>query len=139
MSRPQSIVVKIVLAEQIPLFTDDNNYKLLDLKVEALENLLPNAASMTLEVLLDQVATNQVDWNIDAYAGWDRDHELAAAAFFAADQATAGPQLLAVTNVVAATHYMQHLRLVLKWRLRAGVTVPKRPFWSANLYVTLKN
>lgn len=145
MSRPQSIVVKIVLGEGIPLFADSTSgYKLLDLDVIQLRNLLPNAASMTLEVLLDDVATNEIDWNVDAFPGWDRDHEIAAVPFFGtgatpSDQTTAGPQLLAVTNVAAGTHYMQHMRLVLKWRLHTGVSVPKQAAWSGNLYVTLKN
>lgn len=145
MPRPQSIVVKIVLGEGIALFADSTStYKLLDLNVVQIEDLLPHASAMTLEVLLDKVATNEIDWNIDAFPGWDRDHELAVVPVFGSgatpsDQTTAGPQLLAVTNITQASHYMQHMRLILKWRLHTGVSVAKQAAWSANLYVTLKN
>lgn len=144
MSRPQSNVVVVPLGDALPLFVDSTStYKVLDLNTPQLRNLLPHAGGITLEVLLDDVATYEIDWNIDAYPGWDRDHELAAVPFFGSgasptDQSLTGPQLLAVTNVNPASHYMQHIRLVLKWRLHTGVSVPKQAAWSSRLDVTLK-
>lgn len=136
------VVVPVVLRHR--LFADSTTtYKLLDLDLPELQELLPHAESMQLQWLLDDVATNEVDWNVDFYAGWGRDHELAPLPFFGsgatpADLTAAGPGMANVTNVPAATHYMRHARPVLKWRLHTGVTVPKEAVFSGALYVTTK-
>lgn len=138
--RPASIVVAIPLAEAMNLFAEStSNYQSHQLETPMLRDLLPHAASMSLHVLLDGLAVNEIDWNIDAYAGWDREHELTSVLFYSSDQTAVGPQILAVTNVSASTHYLKHMRLVLKWRLHTRVSAPRRGRWSAILYVTLKS
>lgn len=140
----QTSVIAVPLTLEVSLFADSTStYKFHELNTPLLRELLPHAASLQLHWLLDDVASNEIDWNIDAYVGWDREHELAAVPFFVsggnpADQTASGPGLAAVTNLLASSHYMRHARLLLKWRLHAGVTVPKQGTWSAILYVTLK-
>lgn len=134
----RSRVVAIPLVLDLRMFTDSTStYKILDLDVPELEGLLPHAEALSLEWLLDQVATNEIDWNIDAFVGWDRDHELGAVAFFAADQTAAGPQLAVPANFTSG-NWRRHVRLQLKWRLHTGVSVPKEGKFSAILYVTTK-
>lgn len=140
----QSIVIAIPLAVDFSTFSDSTStYKVHELDVPRMQDLLPHAASLQLHWLLDDVSSNEIDWNIDAYVGWDREHELAALPFFVsggnpADQTASGPGLAAITNLLASSHYMRHIRLLLKWRLHTGVSVPKQGTWSAILYVTLK-
>ncbi len=121
------------------MFTDSTGtYKVLELPAAELQDLLPHAESLSLEWLLDQVATNEIDWNIDAITGWNRDNEAAAVAFFSPnDQTAAGPQVAAPANFTSAS-WRRHVRLQLKWRLHTGVSVPKEGRLSAILYVTLK-
>lgn len=120
------------------MYTDSTGtWKVLDLDVPELQGLLPHAESMQLEWLLDQCATNEVDWNIDVIVGWDRDHEVAPFTAFASDQTASGAQLSTLT-AWATSNYRRHVRLQLKWRLHTGVTVPKEAMFSAILYVTTK-
>ena len=135
----RSSVVAIPILEDRRLFTDSTStYKTLDLEVPQFGRA---AASLRipaqLEVRLDQVSNNEVDWNIDAIAGWDRNHENSAVAFFASDQSTAGPQMLSPSNFVTST-WRQHVRLQLQWRLHTGITAPKEGKYSAILYGTTK-
>lgn len=140
----RSRVVAIPFALKFRMFADSTStYKYDDLDLPELAGLLPQAESMQLQWLLDDVATNEIDWNVDFFAGWDRDHELTSLPFFGSgatpsDQTTSGPGMSAITNISASTHYMQHARLQLKWRLHTGVSVPKEATFSGVLYVTLK-
>lgn len=132
-------VVAIVLLDKLRMFADSTSlYKVQDLDVRQLQGLLPLAESIEVQWLLENVATNEVDWNIDAYPGWDRDHENSVVSFFAVDQSATGAQMSAITNLVKAQHYMRHLRLQAKWRLHTGVGAPKEARLSAVAYVTLK-
>jgi len=134
----RSRVVALPVAASLRLFTDSTGtYKVLDIDLPELEGLLPHAESIALEWLLDQCATNEVDWNIDAIVGWDRDHELAPFGVFAADQTTSGPGLATLTAWLSS-NYRRHVRLQLRWRLHTGVTVPKEAVFSALLYVTTR-
>lgn len=137
--RLPSRVVAIAIARDFRMFADSTGtYKVEDLSTPQFADLLPYAESMQLQWLLEDVAVNEIDWNLDAYPGWDRDHELAPVALFAADQTAIGSLMSNITTLTPATHYMRHLRLQLRWRLRAGVTVPKEAKFSAVIYVTLK-
>jgi len=132
-------VVAIVLLDKIYLLADSTaTYKVKDLDIRQLQGLLPYAESIEIHWLLENVATNEIDWNIDAYPGWDRDHELSAVACFGTDQTAPGPQMSAITNLLKSQHYMRHLRLQAKWRLHVGVGAPKEARLSAVAYVTLK-
>ncbi len=139
----RSRVVAIPFTLKFRMFADSTStYKYDDLDLPELAGLLPHAESMQLQGLLD-VGINEIDWNVDFFAGWDRDHELTSLPFFGSgatpsDQTTAGPGMAAITNIPATTHYMQHVRLQLKWRLHTGVTVPQEATFSGVLYVTLK-
>lgn len=131
-------VVAIALLNEVRLFTDDaTGWTNLDIEAPELEGLLPYADSLQIQWLLDQVGAEQIEWNIEAYVGWDRNHELSApVAFFATDQSTAGPGLATLVNFSSA-HYFRHVRLRLRWRLN-GATSAKSAVLSANLYVTTK-
>jgi len=135
----RSRVVTIPLAHELRLFTDvaGGAYKELDLDVPELDGLLPHAESMQLEWLLDQVANDQIDWNIEAFPGWDRNNEGSMVLFFNLDQSLAGAQLATITNFTTAS-YRRHVRPTLRWRLHTGVSVPKEARFSAILYVTTK-
>ena len=135
----QSRVVAIELAMNLSLFSDTSaSTKKLDLDVPELEGLLPHAESLSLEWLLRDCGPNELEWNVMAYVGWDRENELPSpAAFFATFQSATGAQLATLTNV-SSTNYRRHSRLVLEWKLVTGVTTPKQGTWSAILYVTTK-
>lgn len=134
----RSRVIALPIAAALRLYTDSvGTYKVLDIDLPELEGLLPHAESIALEWLLDQCATNEVDWKLHAYVGWDRDHELPPFAAFASDQTAAGPGLATLT-AWASSNYRRHARLQLKWRLHTGVTVPKEALFSGVLYVTTK-
>jgi hypothetical protein len=135
----KSRVVAISLVDGLALFSDSTStYKVEDLDIPELADLLPHAESLQLHWLLEDVAVNEIDWNIDAFPGWDRNHEAASVSFFAADRTDVGPVLAAITNVTAAVQYMKHFRLLLRWRLHTGVSSAKSGKLSAILYVTLK-
>lgn len=133
--RTRSRVLSIVLCDRERLFTDSGTFRSRELEVPELTELLSSAESLSLEWLLDGVATNEVDWNIDAYTSWDRAHENTPVSFFAAVQTTAGPGLANPSNFTSAS-WTRHCRLQLKWALHTGVTVPKEALLSAVLYVT---
>ena len=134
----RSRVVAIALADDLRMYTDSTGtYKVLDLDVPELEGLLPHAESIQLEWLLDQCAINEIDWNIDVFVGWDRDHEIASFTAFAGDQTASGAQLATLT-AWATSSYRRHVRLQLKWRLHTGVIIPKEAMFSAILYVNTK-
>ena len=135
----QSRVVAIELLSEVSLFTDSTSTdKTMDLEVPELEGLLPHAESLSLEWLLRDCLPNEIQWNILAYVGWDRENELPSpVAFFSTVQSATGPQLAALTNV-STSNYRRHMRLVLQWRLVSGVSVPKQGTLSAILYVTTK-
>lgn len=136
--RIQSRVVAISIVVDARLFCDSTSVsKIVDLDVPELEGLLPHADSLMVEWLLDKVATNEIDWNIDGIVGWDRDHELSPVAFFASDQTAAGPQLAAPANFTSG-NFRRHCRLQLRYKLHAGVSVPKEGFLNVVLYVTTK-
>jgi len=135
----RSRVVPIILVDALQIFSESTStYKVEDLDVPELADLLPHAESMQLHWLLEDVVINELDWNIDAFPGWDRNHEASAIAVFATDKTDVGPQLAPVTTIAAATQYMKHLRMLLKWRLHTGVSTPKSGKLSIILYVTLK-
>ncbi len=107
------------------------------------EGLVPHRESIQHRWLLDDVGINEIDWNVDLFAGWGDDHEVTSLPFFGngatpTDQTTAGPGMVAITNIPATTHHMQRVRLQLKWRLHTGVTVPREATCCGVLYVTLK-
>jgi hypothetical protein len=137
----RSRVVAIPIVTKHRMFSSSTStYTIENLEdLEELKELLPHAESMQLHWLLDDVATNEIDWNIDAFVGWDRDHEITPAKSMLTTDATAsGPGLAVTAGIVAATDYMRHCRLQLKWRLHAGVNTLKEAMISIILYVTTK-
>jgi len=134
----QSRVIPIALVIDARLFADSTSVaKVIDLDVPELQGLLPHADSLSLEWLLDQVANNEIDWNLVGIVGWDRDHEIAPVDFFSADQTAAGPQLGAPANFTAG-NFRRHCRVQLRYKLHAGVSVPKEGKLNVILYVTTK-
>lgn len=86
-----SDVVAIVLCDGAWIYADSTStYKVEDWVVRQLQGLLPRAVAMELHWLLEDVSANEIDWNIDAYPGWDRDHENAAVSFFGTDSTAVG-------------------------------------------------
>ncbi len=134
----RSRVVSIALCVDQRLFSSDNqNYTTIDLDVPELEGLLTHADSLACEWLLDRVANNELDWNIVARVGWDRDNEISAVNFFASDQSTAGAQLATPANFTSG-NWRRHCRLQLTFKLHSGVTVPKEGRLNLILHVTTK-
>jgi len=134
----RSRVVSIAICVDQRLFSSDNaNYTTVDLDVPELDGILTHADSLACEWLLDRVATNDVDWNIVALVGWDRDNEQPPVNFFASDQSTAGSQLAAPANFTSG-NWRRHCRLQLIYKLHAGVTVPKEGRLNLVLHVTTK-
>lgn len=131
----QSRNIEIPLIDNQIIYADSNStYKLLFLDVPALEGLLPHAEGLWVESLLMNCAVDEIDWNIDAFVGFDREHELQnAQAFFASDVSTIGSQKLDASNLTSA-YYRRHARLVVRWKLHSGST-PKQGNLSIVLYV----
>jgi hypothetical protein len=136
----RSRVVGIPIVTKHRMFSSNPNaYTIENLEdLEELKELLPHAESMQLHWLLEGVLVNEIDWNLDPFVGWDRDHELAAKPMLTTDSTAPGPGLAVTAGIVAANDYMRHCRLQLKWKLHAGVSTPKEATLSAILYVTTK-
>lgn len=138
----RSRVVSVPLALDLLLFSDaaGAGYKTLALDAPELDGLLPHADSLQLEWLLDQVGNGEIEWNILAYVGWNRDNELPSPVEFfnpASEPSNAGPQLASPSNFTSS-NWRRHVRLVLRWRVKAGATPPKQAKFSAILHVTTK-
>lgn len=128
-------VMEILLVDGMELYADSTStYKTLDLVVPQLEGLMPHAEKVWVEALLTNCSQDEIDWNVDTYSGFDRDHENAAVAFFAADQSAAGSTRLDAANWTTAD-YRRHTRLALRWRLHNGVGTPKNGRFSLSMFV----
>ena len=133
----RSRVVSIPICVDQRMFSSDNaNYTTIDLDVPELEGILTHADSLLCEWLLDRVASSELDWNLVARVGWDRDNEIGAVNFFSPDQSTAGPQLAAPANF-GSGNWRRHCRLQLIFKLHSG-TVPKEGRLNLILHVTTK-
>lgn len=116
--------------------TDSTSYstaKSLSLDIPELEGLLPHAEAIWLEALLLNCADNEINWNIDARVGYDRDNEGSPVAFLAADQTLSGSTR--VDSSLASSNHRRHARLTLKWKLHTGISVMKQARISLTLYV----
>lgn len=133
-------VVPITICLKLPVFSSsEGTYSTLDLDVPEMQGLLPQSDSIDVHWMLNNVAVDIIEWNIVGYAGFDRDHEVTGLAFFNTDQAAIGSQKLAATNFPSSTHYQQHVRLQLRWKLKDVATpVPSTGELSIVLYVTTK-
>jgi hypothetical protein len=134
----KSRVLEIVLVEDFAVYADVvGTYRTLNLDVPELEGLLPHAETIWVESLLTNCANAEIGWNIDAYVGFDRDHEIGPQKFFTNDLNTADSLRTDANNFTAPNFYRRHARLVLKWTLASGVTSPKQGKLSAVLFVKL--
>lgn len=134
----RSRVVPVLIADRLRLYADTGGTRVFDVSAPEISGLLPHAESLQLQWLLEGVANNEIDWNIDAFTGWDRNHELPPASFFASPgMTTPGPGLATITNFTAS-NYFRHCRLQVKWALHSGVTTAKEGIYSAILFATLK-
>jgi hypothetical protein len=129
-----SRVVVIPLVDDLQIYADSSsNYRTLNLDVPELQGLLPHAEAVWVEACLTNCADGEIDWNIDAFVGYDRDHELSAVSFFSSVQNTAASVKVDAANLTNS-YYRRHARLVLKWKATVTSTVKSGKI-SVILYV----